>query len=208
MHANTGSLLSVLTGSSRVNRASHLAVALMLLSGSAGADVWHVRGDAGGGGDGASWASAFNDLQDALDVAVAGDEVWVTGGTYRPDRGSGDRTMSFQLREGVGVYGGFAGTEDSRRQRAQEPAFASILTGDLAGNDVVNSDGGCGSIRLNFGENAFHVVTAQNVGATSVLDGFAVNGGNATGSFPNDRGAGLLCTDASPTVVQVGFLIN
>ena len=31
--------------------------------------VLHVRADAAAGGDGSSWASAFDDLQDALDAA-------------------------------------------------------------------------------------------------------------------------------------------
>ena len=39
--------------------------------------VIYVDADAAPGGDGASWASAFRDLQDALAAAEAGDEVWI-----------------------------------------------------------------------------------------------------------------------------------
>ena len=39
--------------------------------------VWHVDDDAALGGDGLSWASAHKELQQALDVVGAGDQIWV-----------------------------------------------------------------------------------------------------------------------------------
>src|SRR5690606_7900683 len=39
--------------------------------------VLYVDADAPPGGDGASWATAFHDLQDALAIVQAGDQVWV-----------------------------------------------------------------------------------------------------------------------------------
>ena len=45
--------------------------------------------DAAAGGDGLTWATAFNDLQVALDTAAASECVnpvfWVAEGTYAPD---------------------------------------------------------------------------------------------------------------------------
>ncbi|MDX1421056.1 MAG: hypothetical protein R3181_13910, partial [Rubricoccaceae bacterium] len=70
--------------------------------------VLHVDADAAPGGDGASWATAFDDLQDALAVAAPGDEVWVAEGTYKPTD-TGDRTATFALASGVALYGGFDG---------------------------------------------------------------------------------------------------
>ncbi len=89
---------------------------------------------AGGTEDGTSWVDAFNDVQDALAVAQVGDEIWVARGTYTPDRGTGDRSTTFQLVSGVGLYGGFAGWETHREQR--DPVInETILSGDLARND-------------------------------------------------------------------------
>ena len=53
--------------------------------------VIYVKADAASGGDGTSWASAFNDLQDALVVATAGDQLWAASGTYTPGPWPDDR---------------------------------------------------------------------------------------------------------------------
>ena len=65
----------------------------------AAGDVIYVDVDVSGGSDnGSSWSNAFNDLQEALDIAVAGRDIWVAAGTYYPTTevgGTGDRYRTF-----------------------------------------------------------------------------------------------------------------
>jgi len=75
--------------------------------------IIYVAPNAHGNDDGLSWENAYNFLQDALSATNSGDEIWVAEGTYYPDRnkensdGSGDRNTSFELKNGVAIYGGF-----------------------------------------------------------------------------------------------------
>jgi len=152
--------------------------------------VLFVRADAPPGGTGTSWASALNDLQDALAVADCSlglvDEIWVAEGTYRPDRDTADRSDSFRLLNGIAIYGGFRGVELVRTER-DPSSRETVLSGEL-GNPVSTSD------------NSFHIVTASGTNSTAVLDGFTITRGNADGAFPDDRGGGLLCTACNAAI--------
>src|SRR5574341_1313206 len=103
----------------------------------------YVDADSTGNNDGSSWADAFTSLQDALAGAAPGYEIWVAEGVYYPDEGAGqtngDRAATFQLRDGVAIYGGFAGTETLLSQR-DPAAHVTILSGDI-GQDDLNADG-------------------------------------------------------------------
>ncbi|MEL6796567.1 MAG: hypothetical protein AAFO89_07050, partial [Planctomycetota bacterium] len=84
--------------------------------------IVYVDDDAAPGGNGESWNTAYRFLQDALypsdDVAELVAEIRVAGGVYLPDRselspnGTGARTASFVLPDGVSILGGFAGLAD------------------------------------------------------------------------------------------------
>jgi hypothetical protein len=138
-----------------------------------------------GASDGSSWANAFRDLQDALDDAIAGEEIWVASGVYKPDVGT-DRLATFLLRNGVAVYGGFAGTETQRSERSWQ-AHVTILSGDI--NNSGDSNG-----------NAYHVVTGNGTDNSTILDGFFIQGGYATGSNPHNLGGGVYNSNGSPTL--------
>jgi len=148
-----------------------------------------VKADATGANNGQSWTDAYTDLQAALAAAEWGDEIWVAQGTYKPTSGA-EQTVSFVLEAGVGLYGGFAGTESERGQRDWN-ANATILSGDI---------GTVGSAA----DNSYHVVIGAHL---AVLDGFTITGGNANGSGYRD-GGGMYNWSSSPTVTNCTFSGN
>lgn len=105
-----------------------------------GPKVIHVNSEASPGGDGERWETAFIDLQDALDrsrTQATPTEIWIARGVYRPDRGTQQRDLAFDVPPAVSLIGGFAGIETDASQR--DPlANPTILTGDL-GNSPLNS---------------------------------------------------------------------
>ncbi len=168
----------------------------------------YVDASAGQAGDGSSWTNAYVDLQDALESAaqVLGPvDIWVARGTYRPDRGTGDRRATFQLQDGVAIYGGFERTETAIEDRDvfRNP---TVLDGDL------NDDDGIGF--ANYSDNCYHVITGSNAGrdAPALLDGFTIRGGNADGpSFEQghvDRGGGLFAKEGFARLHNCTIIAN
>jgi hypothetical protein len=139
--------------------------------------VWYVDDDAAAGGDGRSWATAFQHPQDAVDAASAGNEVWVAEGSYVRREATDEVVVT--MKDSVAIYGGFAGTEAGRGDRDWE---AHVTT--LDGEDV-----------------CYHVL----VGASNAaLDGFTVTRGNArnTDSPPLTwKGGGLMNDSVSDILV-------
>ncbi len=161
--------------------------------------VLYVNAAAAPGGDGLSWATALRDLQDALCRAGGSNgavqQIWVAAGTYKPDRGGAGRTAGFNLRNHLAIYGGFAGTETQLSQRNWK-ANLTILSGDI-GTVADNSD------------NSFHAVTCIGNDRTARLDGFEITGGQADSTnWPDNRGGGLLCDNAGPTIAHCTFTGN
>lgn len=152
----------------------------------------HVDDSATGANNGSSWADAYVDLQSAL-AATSSGAIWVAEGRYRASS-SGNRSASFVLKNGVALHGGFAGWETSLAQRAGSAAN-TVLDADLFGDDL--------PAWVNHSENTIHVVRAENVHASAVLDGFRIRGGYATTSSGYDSvGGGMLILNASPTVLN------
>ncbi|MFK7960251.1 MAG: right-handed parallel beta-helix repeat-containing protein [Phycisphaerales bacterium] len=145
-----------------------------------------------GPGTGASWASPYNDLQDALDEALADpasvDEIWLANGVYRPDRGTSNRSLAFRMQNNLDIIGGYAGGE-TRRDQTNFPVNQTILTGELNGSSLT--------------DNAYNVVEAVNVG-NALLRGVIIERGHANGPETYDRrGAGLLVRGGGPAFDQV-----
>jgi hypothetical protein len=139
-----------------------VAGALLLCSGQAvgqalPAGVRAVRAGAPAGGDGLTWATAWNDLHAALGAAAGSGgqitQVWLTVGEYSPP--TVPDCLEFVV-SNVSVYGGFAGYETSPLQRP--PSARSWLRG-----------GGC----LELGPEALVLVTGSS---NVVLDGLLISG--------------------------------
>lgn len=89
----------------------------------------YVNASAVGANNGLSWSNAYNDLQTAISNSIYGDEIWVASGNYKATFTT-DRSISFNMKNGVNFYGGFNGTETSINQRDinQNP---TTLSGDI-----------------------------------------------------------------------------
>jgi len=94
--------------------------------------IWYVDQQSKAQGDGHSWKSAFQSIQDALAASSGGDEIWVARGTYYPD--ATDQTKSFVLKADVALYGGFTGNETTRQQRNFR-TNVTILSGNIGKGD-------------------------------------------------------------------------
>lgn len=148
------------TGSGDTTRAVTLSIGVI-----------RVKPTGDDGNDGSSWLSAKKTVQAALDASGPGQEVWVAQGTY---------VENITLESGVGLYGGFAGTETARDQRDWS-ANVTILDGNQAGS-VVRSPGGCTE--------------------TTVVDGFTIRNGSGTSTYYGPSGGGIYCYDSSPTIMN------
>ena len=164
-----------------IQLASRAAVVLLISVPTRAQTIWYVDDDAPAG-DGTSWSSPFSQLQSALEAAGPGDEIRLAGGRYTADydpasgRHTLDRTASFQLVSGIGIYGGYAGVFEPNPDLRDPQLFETILSGDLAGDDGPDFE--------NYGDNSYHVVTASGTDHTALLDGLTVTAGNADGDEP------------------------
>jgi hypothetical protein len=134
-----------------------------------------VKPTAPAGGNGQSWATAFQKPEQAFAIAAAGDEVWLTTAQYVTPGAGG-----FVINTSIKVYGGFKGTETDHDHRLGS-FLNTILDGDfqLDGSPT---------------NNAAHVLSMTSIvaagGNSSVLlDGFVIQNGYALAS--NATGAGI-----------------
>ncbi len=195
-----------------ITRIHHLALILALAAAATAAaqTVLHVDAAAPGGGDGSTWATAFNDLQAALEAAEAiaspatPVEIRVAAGTYRPDPTGLDdpREATFQLLDDVSLLGGFptGGAPPSERD---PDAHVTILRGDLDGGGAAVTECVALFAEPTGADNCYHVVTGSFTDHTAVLDGFTITDGRAASDGP-----GMYNANGSPTVRNCVFHAN
>lgn len=144
------------------------AILLLALASAAASAVIYVKWDSPGPAlDGTSWAKAFHTVEAGLNAAASGNEVWVARGIY---------IENIELKDGVGLYGGFIGTETSRSERNAR-ANVTILDGSGVQYSTVSAH--------------------EGVTASAVIDGFTIRRGNSAAS-----GGGVACWDSSPTIAN------
>lgn len=110
--------------------------ACMLIAFPAHALVLHVDPGAPGGGNGLTWATAYQDINTAIAAASASDDIWIKGGTY-----SGQVLMA----DFVDLFGGFAGNETNISERVLG-ATPTILDAQSLTSGLATVDGESGTI--------------------------------------------------------------
>lgn len=165
----------------------------------------------GGTGDGLSWENASGNIQNMIDELAnnangqAG-EVWVAAGIYTPQSQliSGTAySASFRMRDGISVYGGFAGGETSKLERVKGTMpwdFTNKTILEAAYYDHNNFSWTNNKWTLT--SDSRHVVWfapmpgESDFANVTTLDGVTIQGGYAQGGtglddFKTDRGGGV-----------------
>lgn len=194
-----------------MKKISCLSIAILLffiISPKSHAATWYVTSTGTGTLAGASWTNAASDLQLTINNASSGDEIWVTNGTYKPNRRAdalgtitlNNRNNAFVLKSGVKIYGGFNGTESSLTER-NWIINTTTLSGDL-GTIGTKTD------------NAYHVVISSDAVDTAELNGFIITQGYAenwsTATINSQiietcNGGGIICASSSPVLKNLNI---
>ena len=167
----------------------------------------------GGTGNGLSWDNASGDLQRMIDELadnnpqnLAG-EVWVAAGEYEPQAQiiSGTTySASFRMRDGISVYGGFRGDEETKQER-DKGAMPWNYTNETVLRGAAYTDNlEWENSRWTLTSDSRHVVwfaplpseNKNGFDRTTILDGVTIKGGYAQGGlgmdeFQTDKGAGI-----------------
>jgi hypothetical protein len=194
----------------KMNSSIKATLLTILSAGSLSAATFYVDIDATGNNDGTSWTNAYTDLQSALNAASSGDDIWLAEGTYYPSvevdvdnsGGSNVREVTFQIPNGVSLYGGFDGSESLLSDRNYF-LHTSTLSGDIG-------------VQGDSSDNAYHVIFTEDVSSSTVVDGVTITEGYAdllAGNNKNYHGAGWMNTTtgatlSSPTLTNVTFSNN
>ncbi|MHC4625132.1 MAG: right-handed parallel beta-helix repeat-containing protein [Planctomycetota bacterium] len=139
-----------LTNSSQIEGDTHYSLLAEIDANVCCPPIIYVDANATGYNKGISWEHAYTDLQLALNrTRTSGDsQIWVAAATYKPGTSAHD---TFELVDGVPLYGGFDASETSLDQRDWQ-TNETILTGD---------------------DQVYYVVTAAQV-YQATIDGFTI----------------------------------
>jgi predicted outer membrane repeat protein len=165
-----------------------VAFSLVVMAKNGLAATIYVNQNATGLNNGTSWADAYIYLQDAIAISVFGDEIWVASGVYKPTPLT-TRTISFSIKNGTKVYGGFNGTETLLSER-NVSLNSTVLSGEIGTGNVY--------------DNSYKVVYFGSVGNQTRLDGFTITAGYNNSSY----GGGAVSVSSSPIIANCIFQGN
>ncbi|WP_299671805.1 choice-of-anchor Q domain-containing protein [uncultured Polaribacter sp.] len=194
---------------------SYILFFLLTLTNSAQSRIY-VNASAASGGDGTSWATAYNSLQSAL--IVANTEIWIASGTYKPD--VSDENIRFTIPSNTTLLGGFNGSETLASQRDWN-ANPTILSGDLNNSNAADA-GDSHTIMLIQNNNVvldgliFEHGYADNVSISFGVDGGAMYATNSfqiqnsifRNNYAQDTGGAIAITGVSSSLENVLFYGN
>ena len=154
--------------------------------------IRYVKPAASGTGDGSSWTNASSDLQAMINASAATHQVWVAAGLYKPTTTT-DRSISFTMKNGVAIYGGFVGNET---QLSGRPAINPV--GGQPSSTTLSGD--IGTVG-NAGDNSYNVIITDGLNNTAILDGVVITAGGHSYSY----GGGMYNNSSSPVLTNVSF---
>ena len=169
-------------------------------------DIIYVMNEPQGNGSGSSWDNATADLAGAINISITGGQVWIGEGVYTPNNISKfntDRNQSFVPKEGVNIYGGFAGGEGSLDERIKTDLNAdgktdgweyknkSILSGDIDLLKDDYSDTTINNLLVAMSENSYRVVNQEiPFNVETIWEGVTIRGGYGNKDAYGNKAAG------------------
>lgn len=172
--------------------------------------------------NGSTWPLAFKTLREAIELANQtpgdSDEIRVANGTYRPPDGvvpppSDPRGYSFHIIDRMTIVGGYKGLSaivsgvgsPDDRDPIGNP---TVLSGDLASNDLPGFANLPGSGTSSYADNSYHVVFVQLPADEGLprasFDGDIIRGGSATNETGGTGLGGGVFVSGGDTHVDIG----
>lgn len=163
----------------------------------------YVDLDATGSNNGTTWDNAFTSVNDAVEAAQDGDEIWIAAGTYLPVAPTENPDTALYVDVNISIFGGFAGGETSLDER--DPLTnRTTISGDH------NEDDSMGDILSNKEDNNRHIFFVRDGLDGVTIDGLIIRNGKSLGveGSGNNRRAGGVLAYSPCTLRQVQFVSN
>jgi predicted outer membrane repeat protein len=156
--------------------------------------VWFV--DPSKSGNGTSWKNACATIQQAVDSAADGQEIWVKEGAY-------PLASEIVVNKAVTLYGGFTGSERDREKRdwKKRPTLLDAPDNGRCVSLIANGAGVNGFV-FSFGNTAYGGAVMAQASSRFTIENCRFEGNSA------NYGGGFYCKNASGTIRNCTFSGN